>query len=186
MIDSEIKTDRILLAFGVLIYPFWGYIYFVLNPNFYDPFWHRFVISGYILAIFCCTFFFADRRRLLDYLNYSIIYLVTIKQAQLIHRNDLSYEYFIGYIVIIVSLISYFKTMRQILVFSGSSVLLILLIFVVEKEIHYSKLLFYVSAIFTITFFLSFIYYINIINQQKLLEYSVQVADSEKLSQAKS
>lgn len=180
MIDSEIKTDRILLFFGLLIYPFWGYIFFVLNPEFYDPFWHRYVISGYILAIFCATFFLYKRRKLLDYLNYSIIYIVTIKQAQLIQRNELSYEYFIGYIVIIVSLISYFKDMRHIVAYSVTCVVLILLIFAVEPNIYYSKLLFYVSAIFTITFFLSFIYYIKISNQQKLLDYSVQVTESEE------
>lgn len=180
MIDSEIKTDRILLFFGLLIYPFWGYIYYVLNPNFYDPFWHRYAISAYILAIFCGTFFLYEKRRILDYLNYSIIYIVTIKQAQLIHRNDLSYEYFIGFIVIIVSLISYFKNMRHILAYSITSILLILLIFIVEQDIYYSRLLFYVSAIFTITFFLSFIYYIKIINQQKLLDYSIQVTESEE------
>ncbi|MGV3630670.1 MAG: ATP-binding protein [Bacteroidota bacterium] len=180
MIDSEIKTDRILLFFGALIYPFWGYIYFVLNPGFDDPFWHRYVISGYILAVFSGTFLFPARRRLIDNLNYSIIYIVTVKQAQLIHFNDLSYEYFIGYIVIIVSLISYFKTMRQIVVYSSTCVLLILLIFVLDQDFYLSRLLFYVSAIFTITFFLSFIYYIKIVNQQKLLEYSIQQVETEK------
>lgn len=180
MINSEIATDRILLFFGVLIYPFWGYIFFILNPGFYEPFTHRFLISAYILLVFFGTFFWENRRQLMDYLNYSIIYIVTIKQAELIYRNDLSFEYFIGYIVIIVSLISYFKEIRQILVYSVVCVLLILAVFSLGEQFYLSKFLFYVSAIFTITFFLFFIYYVKIASQKKLLEYSIQVSESEE------
>lgn len=180
MFNSEIKVDRILLIFGMLIYPFWGFVFLILNPDFYDPYSHRFIISGYIFLIFIGTFVLKVNRKILDIFLFSIIYIVTFKQVQLIHRNDLSLEYFIGYIIIVVSLISYFKTVKQILSYSLFSVLLILLIFVVEKEPHLNKFIFYIASIFTITFFLSVIYFTKIANQNKLIDFSVKLSENEE------
>lgn len=180
MFKSEIFIDRILLFFGMLIYPFWGYVFLNINPNFYDPISHRIIISAAIFFVLICTFFLEQKRNLLDFMMYIIIYVVSFKQVLLIHQNELSIEYFLGFLIIVVSLIAYFKTVKQILSYSLFCVLLILLVFVVEKNVNFNIFIFYISSIFTVSFFLSVIYLVKVTNQQKLIDFSEQLKENEE------
>lgn len=175
---TEIKTDRILLLGAIVLYNIWGAFFVLTNPLNYDPLWERLFFSAYLLAIFLITFLQEENRKLLDFLLYSAIYIAIFRQAYLLYCNDLSYEYFIAFIVIIISVIIYFKTNLQLLCFAGASVLSLGCVFVFKYDAH--KFLFYNIITLTILFFLTLIFLVKSSNLKKVLDISEKLKKSEE------
>lgn len=180
MKDKDLNIDRILLLIGSAIYFLWGEIFLLINKDFFDPLSHRITISAIILAIFILSFYSKFVKTNIVFFNYGLIYLVTIQQFHLIIYNNFSNEYFVGFIIILVSLNAYFKHIKHLILYGVLTVVLVLFSFYLRSELGSPKFAFFFSSTLTINIFLSIIYSLRIKIQKDLKDFSLDLIESEE------
>ncbi len=177
--NDELKIDRILLLVGSVVYCLWGNIFLYLNENFHDPFWQRLVISSLVLCLFFLTFLSVFVRKQLRKFNYFLIYLATLQQFHLMWHNNFSSEYFIGLIVIIVSLNAYFNTIKQLFLYGFVVVVFMIISLYLKSDFSSQKIVFFLGSTLTINVFLTLIYSLKIKSQNDLRLFAVELIESE-------
>lgn len=180
MREKDLNIDRVLLLIGSLVYFLWGEIFLLINKEFFDPIYYRIVISSLILLVFVLSFTSEFVKTKIIFFNYGIIYLVTIQQFNLIVNNDFSNEYFVGFIIILVSLNAYFKHIQHLVIYGIVTIVLVLFAFYLKNGIGSPKFAFFFSSTLTINIFLCTIYSLRIKTQKDLRDFSLDLIESEE------
>jgi signal transduction histidine kinase len=129
MYKKDLKTDRILLAIGIVIYAAWIFIYKNFLPVAIDPFSLRIVGVCLMLVLLILSYTSNSVKRYFTYFLYVLIVLVTIQQCYITILNNFSSEFLLLFIVLNVTLSAYFKKPLHLLSYAIFSIVAIVICF---------------------------------------------------------
>lgn len=129
MHDKELKTDRLLLLIGLLIFYSWGFIYRFTMPEAKDPSTARLLGCMAIFTILCSSFIIPVVKRNLSFFIYGLSYLLTLHQVWLVSINGITAHFLLLYVVMVLVFKTYFKEVSQLIAYSVYTLLLMALAF---------------------------------------------------------
>jgi PAS domain S-box-containing protein len=134
MQEKEIKTNRLLLALGTVVFFAWGYIYRSTLPGALDPPLLRTLGTALLAAILVLSYIFEKVKNNLSSIIYVILYVFTLYEIYLVYLNKVSPEFFIDYIVLIIIFDAYFRKPSHLLVYQFYSLALTVLVCVLTPD----------------------------------------------------
>ncbi len=125
--EKELFYRQLTLLIGGILYPLFGTLYKWINPDFYDPYWIRFIITFFLLLIgFAFSYYRNQGSRLVIVASY-FGFIILIHTIFLNYANDFHLLYFAGLIIVFLALASGLERRRDLRIFLMLSTLLFLI-----------------------------------------------------------
>lgn len=150
MYAKDLKTDRVLLVIGIILYAAWGYIYKISLPWAVDPIFLRITGTGLMLVLLALSFTNEFTKRNFTAFLYAVIYLATLQQCYLVFLNNFSSEFLLLFIVLIVTLNAYFKKTSHLLYYGFFSVVVVILCYFIPGAEPIVNFKFFICSVISI------------------------------------
>lgn len=174
--QKDIKSDRVLIVAGFLLFAAWGYIYRVTLPASIDPIILRILIIALTLLTLVLSYTHRYVKNRITYFIYFLCYLVTAHEAYLVLVNHVSSEFIIDFIVIILIFNAYFKESKQLVYYNLFIVFIVCIVCLLEKSpiINFG---FFLSSVITVNI-LAFLVFTSKLKVQEKLLYNEELMKS--------
>ncbi|MFY9307929.1 MAG: ATP-binding protein [Bacteroidia bacterium] len=183
---KDLKTDRILLVIGIILYAAWGGIYRISLPWAFDPWPLR--VLGLLLMFALLVFSFKSDfvRNNFTFLLYSLIYLVTMQQCYLVFLNNFASEFLLLFIVLIVTLNAYFKKPAHLIYYGLFSMVAIILTYFIPNKEPIVNFNFFIGSVMSINALIIPIFISRLKVTERLAQNIVEINNSKLELQKKS
>lgn len=186
MNNKDLKTDRLLLAIGIILYAAWGYIYKVSLPGAVDPLYIRVIGLLVMLSLLGLSFINDFVQRNFTYLLYIIIYLATLQQCYLVVLNNFASEFLLLFVVLIVTLNAYFKKRTHLVYYALFSVAAIVSSYFMPNADPIVSFNFFVCSVVSIDILVIPIFISRINTTERLAQKMVEIERSKEELEKKS
>lgn len=150
MYPKDLKTDRILLVIGIILYAAWGYIYKIALPWATDPIYLRITGTGLMLVLLAFSFANEFTKHNFTSFLYGLIYLATLQQCYLVFINNFASEFLLLFIVLIVTLNAYFKKPSHLLYYGFFSVGIVIVCYFIPGSEPIVNFNFFICSVISI------------------------------------
>lgn len=113
----QVLNRQITFLLGCILYPVFGWLYKWVDPQFFDPYWARFLISGMFLLLAFSFFIWRSYSQKLLFISEQFGYLILAHIIILTYLNDFDPFYLLGFVIVFIGIAASFQQRKDLIVF---------------------------------------------------------------------